>query len=277
MQPSGVHGVSAGRPVASRPAFTGWKPSTSLAGSMLASTFWLSMCGGSGSCTRMPCTVGSPLSRPINVRSSASVVVAGRRWSNDRMPLPDVDLHLAADIDLARRIVADQYHGKPRHNAAVAHQAMHRFCDLAAQIGRNCLAVNNLCGHACLPGVHYPIAHIFSSTAASDVPVPAISSRLSRDVVPATSSTSRGATPMVFGDKFEQSCVRLAFACRRPHPHLQDAAPVRQLLDPLDGITPALASANRQRDAIRRDQVRGCRRALAAVLHSMSAHARFGE
>ena len=35
-QPSGVQGTRPGRPVASRPALTGWKPSTSLAGSMAA-------------------------------------------------------------------------------------------------------------------------------------------------------------------------------------------------------------------------------------------------
>ena len=37
-QPGGVQGTSAGAPAASRPTLTGWKPSTSLAGSMASMT-----------------------------------------------------------------------------------------------------------------------------------------------------------------------------------------------------------------------------------------------
>ena len=43
-----------GSPMTSLPTFTGWKPSTSLAGSTRCRTFSLLMCFGSGSCTRMP-------------------------------------------------------------------------------------------------------------------------------------------------------------------------------------------------------------------------------
>ena len=69
---SSVQGVSAGSPVASRPALTGWKPSTSLRGSITFRTFWLSTCFGSGSCTRMPCTAGSALSVSTSASSSLS-------------------------------------------------------------------------------------------------------------------------------------------------------------------------------------------------------------
>ena len=56
MQPSGVQETKPGTPVMSRPALIGWKPSTSLSGSIASITFCASICGGSGSCTRMPST-----------------------------------------------------------------------------------------------------------------------------------------------------------------------------------------------------------------------------
>ena len=70
----------------SRPTFIGWKPSTSLLGSIASRTFAVSMCLGSGSCTRMPFTARSALSRPINSSNCASVVSADRRWSKLVMP-----------------------------------------------------------------------------------------------------------------------------------------------------------------------------------------------
>ena len=53
--PAGVHGAStSGAPVARRPTFTGWKPSTSFPGRIRSSTTWSRIWSGRGSCTRMP-------------------------------------------------------------------------------------------------------------------------------------------------------------------------------------------------------------------------------
>src|SRR5262245_9362622 len=41
------------------------------------------------------------------------------------------------------------------------------------------------------------------------------------------------------GDQPDQRGVGLALARRRPHPRLQDAAPIRQLLDAVDAVTTA--------------------------------------
>lgn len=47
--------------MARRPMLRGWKPSTSFSMLMASSTRCSSMCLGMGSCTRMPCTLGSAL------------------------------------------------------------------------------------------------------------------------------------------------------------------------------------------------------------------------
>ena len=90
MQPYGVQGRSVGDFSTSRPMLYGWKPSTSFAGSMRSTTFSASMCAGSGSWTRMPCTVGSAFSRSITASSSASGSVAGKSCENERMPTASV-------------------------------------------------------------------------------------------------------------------------------------------------------------------------------------------
>jgi hypothetical protein len=89
-QPRGVQDTRPGAPVMSLPALIGWNPSTSLAGSMASITFWASICRGSGSCTRMPSTAGSPLSRATRLRSSASLVEAGSLCWKERMPTSTV-------------------------------------------------------------------------------------------------------------------------------------------------------------------------------------------
>ena len=89
-EPSGVQGTMPPAPVATRPTLIGWKPSTSLAGSTASSTAVLSMCFGSGSCTRMPSTSLSAFSRAISASSSAWLVLSLRRCSNERMPASTV-------------------------------------------------------------------------------------------------------------------------------------------------------------------------------------------
>jgi len=81
MQPCGVQGQKPGWPTISAPALATWKPSTSLAGEMVSITLWLSMCFGSGSCTRMPCTEASSFRARMRASRSASDSVAGWRSS----------------------------------------------------------------------------------------------------------------------------------------------------------------------------------------------------
>jgi hypothetical protein len=51
-------------------------------------------------------------------------------------------LGLGADIDLARRIIADENDGNPRHDATIAPQPVHGIRNPAAQIRGDCLSVN---------------------------------------------------------------------------------------------------------------------------------------
>ena len=84
--PSGVHGRRPGRPSASRPAFSGVSPSTSLRGSMIAVSAVPSSCPGSGSCSRMPLTLSSALSPSSSLATSSADASAGRRLSKGTMP-----------------------------------------------------------------------------------------------------------------------------------------------------------------------------------------------
>ena len=120
MQPSGVQGDSAANPPASRPALLGCSPSTSLAGSMALMTVSVlqrfrqrqlhqdAMHAGIAIELRDQC-------QQIGLRDVGRQHVLERRHAG-RLRL----LVLAADIDLARGIVADQHHRKPGRQAAVA-------------------------------------------------------------------------------------------------------------------------------------------------------------
>ena len=61
----------------------GWKPSTSLSAEMASSTVVSSMCGGRGSCTRMPCTAASALSPRITSNTSSALACSGNACLND--------------------------------------------------------------------------------------------------------------------------------------------------------------------------------------------------
>mmetsp|Transcript_73370 Transcript_73370/g.194971 ORF Transcript_73370/g.194971 Transcript_73370/m.194971 type:complete len:229 (+) Transcript_73370:328-1014(+) len=92
MQPSGVHGANRGSwpASASAPIFSAPKPSTSFWGWTAASTARSSMCGGSGSCTMIPCTSRSAFSLRTSSSTSSCVALLARRDTRARMP------HLAA-------------------------------------------------------------------------------------------------------------------------------------------------------------------------------------
>ncbi len=77
--PAGVQGARTSvSPVESFPTFIGWKPSTSLAGSMARRILASSMCLGRGSWTRMPWISGSAFKPSTSPRSSASGMSAPR-------------------------------------------------------------------------------------------------------------------------------------------------------------------------------------------------------
>ncbi len=224
--PIGVHGTRAGKPLARRPTLSGWKPSTSLAGSMAAIILCASICFGSGSCTRMPLTCSSPLSAAMRLISSASLVVAGKFAVEGLHAGFRHGLGFVADVDLACGVLADQNNGEAGHDAAIATQAMDGIRHLATQVRGDCLAVDNTCGHLLLiaglvpaipihlvrlchpkrdgrdkPGHDYRVVENFSSAAITVGPSPEMASRLRRAVAPATSVTSRDGTPTAFAIK----------------------------------------------------------------------------
>ena len=86
MIPEGVQGTREGRPWARRPTFSGWKPSTSLRGSMASSTRVASTAAGNGSCTRIPCTAGSRFKPTTASRIAAVVALVGIRRRLERIP-----------------------------------------------------------------------------------------------------------------------------------------------------------------------------------------------
>ena len=86
VQTLGAQGTKPGSPMSRRPALMGWKPSTSLSGSMARITSRSSRWRGRGSCTRMPWTAGSSFRRCTVLSSSCCVVSSGRRRTVPFMP-----------------------------------------------------------------------------------------------------------------------------------------------------------------------------------------------
>ena len=84
--PLGVQGIKPLFPVMSAPAFTAWRPSTSLPGEIHDSTRSLSICSGSGSWTNIPCTVSSVFSFFISSITWASATLPSRWCSSVSMP-----------------------------------------------------------------------------------------------------------------------------------------------------------------------------------------------
>jgi hypothetical protein len=75
--PAGVHGTSPSSPWNSRPALSGVSPSTSLSGSIKDVIASPSICGGTGSCSRMPLTASSSFSEVSSSARSSCDVSAG--------------------------------------------------------------------------------------------------------------------------------------------------------------------------------------------------------
>ncbi len=77
--PAGVHGTGPAIDSASRPMFTGCRPSTSLSGSISSSAASKSTCLGVGCCTSIASQVGSSLRRRIAATTSAVVASSPSR------------------------------------------------------------------------------------------------------------------------------------------------------------------------------------------------------
>src|SRR5262245_17696652 len=102
----------------------------------------------------------------------------------------DRHLLLAADVDLARRIAADQHDRETRHHTMVARQPCDLDRDLRARRCRDRFAVDDC-------GSHFVTPVSRSKLVASAPPLPAIFSRLMRAVSPAISDTRVGGTASV--------------------------------------------------------------------------------
>ena len=131
-EPSGVHGTRPLPPVASRPALSRWKPSTSLAGSMASSTRSGSMCAP-GQLHEDAVDFGIGVQRRDQRQQ---FVLRGAR----RQPVFD-GLHaafarlrgLVAHVDLARRVLADQHRRRGRGTKGIGDCS---YADTAGEMGR---------------------------------------------------------------------------------------------------------------------------------------------
>src|SRR4051812_37366160 len=117
---------------------------------------------------------------------------------------------LAAHIDLAGGIAADQYHGEAGRHAMFGFDARDFGGDAAAQFGGNDLSIDDAGGHvSVLSSVSWGIAAvILRSIAPSFVGSPSTAICFTRDVVPDSTRTSHFGTP----SRLASSSVTARFA-----------------------------------------------------------------
>src|SRR2546428_2117112 len=85
--PEGVAGANRGRPISTRPTFTGWKQSTSLSGLTAETALSTEIWSGNGCWTRIPWTFGSLFNRPISWRRRPSGTSPGSSIVQWAMPI----------------------------------------------------------------------------------------------------------------------------------------------------------------------------------------------
>ena len=147
-QPSGVQETSPGRPEASRPALIGCSPSTSLAGSIAAMTASESRCG------RQRKLDEDAVDRVVRVQLGDELhqLVLGRLLGQDMLEADHADLArglaLAAHVDAARRVVADEDDREARRVARRLGQGGDGGGDPLAEAGGIGLAVDDAGTHA---------------------------------------------------------------------------------------------------------------------------------
>ncbi len=119
---SGVQGRRPGRPSASRPALTGVRPSTSLAGAISAVRSRRRAGPGAAAAARIPLTALSASGR--RARSATSAVRRVGRQADVEGAHADLLAGplLARDVDRRRRVFSDQHGGKARRRARAGHE-----------------------------------------------------------------------------------------------------------------------------------------------------------
>ena len=147
--PVGVHGRRPGRPLASRPAEIGVRPSTSLRpGRSARSSAAPSTCGGVGSWSRMPETAGSVVELAAgSARPPRGSRPAASRWSKPSMPTSAQARCLPADVDGRGGVVADQDRGEAGRAVAGLDPGGDLRAHLLADLLRDRLPVDDLRRH----------------------------------------------------------------------------------------------------------------------------------
>ncbi len=141
--PAGVQGTIAGSPMASRPTFSGWKPSTSFPGSIASTIACGGMCGEQRQLDQdaVHRRVGVELRDLGDQRLFAGV---GRQPDGARgEPGGGRRAVLAAHVDRACRIVADQHH----RETGTERQRGNLFGHSGSQVLRHAFSVDDARGH----------------------------------------------------------------------------------------------------------------------------------
>ena len=147
IEPTGVHGASARSPIDRRPTLTGWKPSTSFAGSISSSTLLAVDLLGQRQLhqdavdVRIGVELGDELEQHLLGRVLGKLVLERLHADLDGLR------GLVAHVDLACRILADEHHGEPGREAVLRLEPCHVGGDVGAHLGGNCLAVDEVGSH----------------------------------------------------------------------------------------------------------------------------------
>jgi len=193
---------------------------------------------GSGNCTRMPCTARSASSFWTVASNSSCETSAGQPMLERGHACRHRLAMLAADINLARRIVADQHHGKPRGDVVIALQPR-------TPRPSPCRAarLRSPCRRSPLPSCRAVLSLVLRSQAAASLSPracasPEISTRFGRAVAPMKFAP----TPAVRAAFFASSLVTarlLRRRRRRPGPEPSAPPAITQSFDPVDRVAAA--------------------------------------
>jgi hypothetical protein len=139
---------------------------------------------------------------------------------------------LAADIDVARRIVAHQHDSEARYDAVVTHKLRRFGCDTRPQAGCECLAVDDSCRHVFSPNA--------SSAAASTIPSPAICNVFKRADTPFTIAILDRATAKLFASSEINAAFALPDSGAAATRALRKVAPSELCIQPSTASRPPL-------------------------------------
>ncbi len=144
--PNGVQGMIPPVPVDRRPTLTGWNPSTSFEGRIARSTSPVSICLGSGTWHEDAVDFGIG----VEPRDQRQQRVLRGSLGQPVLEAADADflglLELAADIDLARRIAADEHHREAGAGHARGDHRIDLRLGFFVELAGDCAPVDNV-GH----------------------------------------------------------------------------------------------------------------------------------